>query len=156
MGTPLWIVFEVVRYMFGKENVSGIAAIHHPLRDVDSSAGNVRLLVEISDFINGSAMNAHPDFQFRMTLKRLADFQSAEHRRLGAVAKDQSATIARREAEQFAFCFGLFELLGAANNLSKRLQLVALLRDQQLRVANDIDEENVTDLKLHVGERLGW
>src|SRR5690349_7166615 len=147
-------MFEVVRHMFGKENVSGIAAIHHPLRDVDPSAGNVRLFVEIGDFINGPPKNAHPHSQFRMAVERLADFQSAKNRRLGAVEKDQSATIARREAEQFAFCFGLFELLGAANNLSKRLQLVALLRDQQLGVANDVDEENVTDFKLHVGERL--
>ena len=82
--------------MFGEENVSGIATIHHPLRDVDSGAGNVRLLVEIGDFVNGSAMNAHPHFQFRMTPERLADFQSAEDRRLGAVAKNQGATVARR------------------------------------------------------------
>src|SRR5205823_2335722 len=143
-------MFEVVRYMFGEENVSGIATIHHPLRDVDSSAGNIRLLIEIGDLVDRPAVNAHPHFQFRMTPERLTDFQSAENRRLGAVAKNQGATVPRRQAEQFAFCFGLFELLGATKNLSKRLQLVALLGDQQFRVTDDVDEQDMSDLEFHV------
>ena len=119
VGTPLWILFEIVRHVFGEQNMSGIAAIHHPLGDVNSSAGNVRLLIEIGDLVNRSAVNAHPHFQFRMTLERFADFQSAENRRLGAVAKNQRAAVTRRQAEQFAFCFGLFELLGAANESAR-------------------------------------
>jgi hypothetical protein len=83
-----------------------------------------------------------------MTLERLADFQSAQNGRLGAIAKDQGAAVARWQPKQFAFCFGLFELFSAANKLSKRLHLVALVANQQLRVANDVDEQDMTDLKF--------
>src|SRR4030095_13535641 len=33
---PAFVVFQILRHMFAQENVTGIAAIHHPLRNVDS------------------------------------------------------------------------------------------------------------------------
>ena len=63
-------MFQVIRYMFGKKNVPGIAAIHHSLRHVDASAGDVRLFVYIGDFVHRAAVNAHAHLKFRMTLQR--------------------------------------------------------------------------------------
>ena len=45
--TPLRVVLQVVGDTFGNKDVSGIAAIHHPLRDVDAGAGDIGLLVQI-------------------------------------------------------------------------------------------------------------
>jgi hypothetical protein len=39
--TPLRVMFQVVGDAFGNKDVPGIAAIHHPLGDVDASPGNV-------------------------------------------------------------------------------------------------------------------
>ena len=64
------LVFPVFRHMPGEKNVTGVAAIHHPLRDVDARAGNVGLFVQINDFIDRAAVNAHPDMKFGMILYR--------------------------------------------------------------------------------------
>ena len=82
--------------MLRKQDVPGIAAIHHPLRDVDASAGNVGLFVQISDFIDRAAVNAHPHLKFGMIFQLLADLQRAENRRFRTVAKNQRAAVAGR------------------------------------------------------------
>ena len=41
------------------KNVAGITAIHDSLCDVDASAGDIGLLVQVGDFANRSAVNAH-------------------------------------------------------------------------------------------------
>ena len=38
-------MLEIVGHMPREENVTGVAAIHHALRDVDARAGDVRLFV---------------------------------------------------------------------------------------------------------------
>src|SRR5882724_6550653 len=69
---PLPILLQIFRDMPGDKDVSGIATIHHALRDVDSGAGNVRLFVQVSDFVNRPAVNSHANVQFRMGLECLA------------------------------------------------------------------------------------
>jgi len=59
------------------------SAIHHPLRDVDTSASYITALINISHFMHGPAMNAYPHRKRGMRLRRLADFQSAFDRCLG-------------------------------------------------------------------------
>ena len=49
---PARILFQIIGDMFGEKNVSSIAAIHHPLGDVDSRPGDVCLLVQVSDFVD--------------------------------------------------------------------------------------------------------
>ena len=39
--TPLFVFFQVFGDMFGKKNVPGVAAIHHPLRHVETGAGQI-------------------------------------------------------------------------------------------------------------------
>ena len=56
---PLAMLLEVFGYMFGKKDVPGIAAVHHPLGDVNSTAGQVRPVVYIGDFVHRTAVNAH-------------------------------------------------------------------------------------------------
>src|SRR5260370_21832692 len=63
---PLPILAQVFRCMFGKENVPGIAAIHHPLCDVHPSPGHVYLFIEVSNFVDRPTVNPHPHVKFRM------------------------------------------------------------------------------------------
>jgi hypothetical protein len=96
IGAPAWILFQVICHMLGEKNVTGVPAIHHALRHVNASAGNVGLFVQITDFIDRAAVNAHPHVKFGMTLQRLANFHCAQHRRFGASAENKCATIASR------------------------------------------------------------
>src|SRR6266699_5589224 len=58
---PVFVLLEIISHMFGDENVSGITAIHYSLRDVDPRACDVRLFVQVSDFIDRAAVNPHAD-----------------------------------------------------------------------------------------------
>ena len=42
------------------------------------------------------------------------------------------------------------KLRGVSHNFTERSQLLALLSDEQLGVANDVDQQNVTDLQLKI------
>ena len=53
------VLSEVVRHMFGQENMSGIAAIHYPLRHVDSGSSYVGAVIYIGDLIDRATVNAH-------------------------------------------------------------------------------------------------
>jgi len=80
----------------------------------------------------------------------LADFHGAENRSFGAVAENKGTAVARREREQLAFSLGSTELLGSADDLFQLLQHAGLLANEQLRIADDVNEKNVPDLELHV------
>jgi len=54
--------------------MSRIAAIHDPLRDIDSCSRDVHSLVHISDLIYRPAVNAHPELNSRMSFCRLTNF----------------------------------------------------------------------------------
>ena len=41
MALPIAVLFHVLGQVFRNENVAGVAAIHHALRDIDSSSRNV-------------------------------------------------------------------------------------------------------------------
>src|SRR6266480_6207582 len=56
---PVAILSEVVRHMFGQQNMSGIAAIHYPLRHVDSGSRYVGAVIHIADLIDRATVNAH-------------------------------------------------------------------------------------------------
>ena len=122
-------LLEIVRDTFGKQNVTSIAAIHHALRHIYPDTSDIGLFVQIGDLVNRATVDSHAHLEFRMTLKRLADFQRAENRRFQAVAKHEGAAVTGRQAQKSAFRFRLLELFGAAHDLAQRLDLIALFCD---------------------------
>ena len=100
-------------------------------------------------------MNPHSHPQFGMTFQFPANLDRAEDRRFGAGAENERATVARGQAEQFAFRFRQLELLRAAHDLLQCLKQVALLGDEHFRVTDDVDEQDMPDLELHVWKMLG-
>ena len=64
--SPLFVLFEIFSDMFGKQNVPGIAAIHHPLRDVKPGARKIRAIIHIDHAADWSAMDSHAQLQARM------------------------------------------------------------------------------------------
>ena len=137
--------------------MSRVAAIHHPLCDVDPGAGNIGLFAQVGDFVHRPAVNSHPNAKFGMTFEFPANLQRAQTPVLPGWCEKRARR--HRQSASAATCL-LLRRDGTAQSrarfCSKRLNLLALLGDEQLRVTNDVDEQDMPDLKLHVGERLGW
>ena len=85
-------------------------------------------------------MDTHSQLQVGVIQQRLTDFQCAFNRSFGRRGKDQRHTIASRQPSQFTVCLGRMELVSIADNVVKLLLELLLLVDEQLRVADDIDE----------------
>ena len=81
-----------------------------------------------------------------VSLRRVSG--SADRFRTGT--ENKCATIAGRQPQQFAFCFGPTDLFGSANDFLQFSNLLTLFIDQQLRVTDNVDEQDMADFKLHV------
>jgi len=114
--SPLLVFFDVFSHVPGKENVPGVAAIHHPLCHVDPSAREIGPLVYIDYPPNGSTVNPHPNLQAGMFLERVANLHRALRRRFGTSVKDQRHPVAGRDFKQTARGFGVLKLLRSPNN----------------------------------------
>src|SRR5262249_21978141 len=68
---------------------------------------------------------------------------------------NKSSGISLRQSQQLAFSFSRSELRSVACNAEQRCDLFALLRNQQLRVADNVDEQDMPDLKLHFRGGVG-
>jgi hypothetical protein len=70
-----------------QENVSGIAAIQHSLRDVDSRSYKVRFIINVGDSIDRATVNPHSQPNLRMILQRSANLERTPHRFFRTVKK---------------------------------------------------------------------
>ena len=78
---------QIFRHTVGEEDVTRIAAIHHPLRHVDPGPSNVAAPAHIGHFAHRPAMNAHPHRNFRVLPERLGDLERAAGRLFRTVVK---------------------------------------------------------------------
>ncbi len=69
---PASIMLEIVGHMPREENVTGIAAIHYALSDVYSRSSNIGLFVEVSNRIDGPAMDSHAHAKLGIFFNSLA------------------------------------------------------------------------------------
>ena len=65
---PLVVLLEIFGGVLRHQNVTGVTAIHDALGDVNAGAGNIRLLVQVGDFVNRTTVDAHADPDLGMTL----------------------------------------------------------------------------------------
>src|SRR5204862_290711 len=68
MRLPVRVFLQICSYALRQQNVSGIAAVHDTLRDIDAGASHVRFSGCIDDPTNRSTMYAHSQLKFRMFL----------------------------------------------------------------------------------------
>ncbi len=144
------VLREIVGHAFGEQNVTGVAAIHHSLRDVDARARDIRALVHIHDFIDRPAVNAHPHLHGRVSLERLGDLQSALRWPFGTVTKHQRHPIARWQPDELAGCVRSPHPFRLAHEIVQLMEHFALLVNEQFRVTNNVDEQDVPDFELQI------
>ncbi|HEX8077649.1 MAG TPA: hypothetical protein VF511_07530 [Chthoniobacterales bacterium] len=128
----------------------GVAAIHHPLRDVDAAAREISPVVDVDDFADRSAMNAHAQPEPARAFQRCRDFHRTSHGRFRAREKYQHHSVAGRQAKQFIGRFGAAELLGTADDLVQSLRKFRLLIDQQFRETDDVHEQHMADYQFSI------
>jgi hypothetical protein len=148
MPLPVAELFQVFRHVLREQDVTGIATIHYPLGNINSGAGNVGPTAYIHDAADRATMHTHAQFEFGMFLQRAADFERAFNRGFGCVVKYQGHTVARWNRNQPIIDFRSLKLLSAAYYLVEYFEQSALLIDQQLGVADDVDEEHIGNLQL--------
>ncbi len=94
--SPPVVLFQIFSHMFGDEDVTGVATIHHSLRHVDPRAGDVLALVHVDHFVDRTAVNAHSQRDPRMFFQGSRNFQSALRRRFRICAENKRHPITRR------------------------------------------------------------
>src|SRR6476469_3916281 len=92
---PFVILREIIGYSPREKNVSGVAAIHHPLRHVNAYSSNVTLIIYIGDLIHRAAVNSHPQLQLWMLTPLATDLLRATHWHIRAGKEDHHHSIAR-------------------------------------------------------------
>src|SRR5947207_14733831 len=74
---PLFIFFEILGDMLGKQNVPGIPAIHHPLRYVETGTGEIGVTVYIYHAADRTDVHPHPKFQTWLIFKDATNLHCA-------------------------------------------------------------------------------
>ena len=114
---PVRVFLQIFSHVLRQQNVSGVAAVHDPLRDIDAGASHVRFSGCVDDSADWSTVYAHSQLKFRMFLERAAYFQRAFNRRFRAMIKNQRDAVARRDCEQPPRRFRDVEFISASDDL---------------------------------------
>jgi hypothetical protein len=129
---PMPVLAQVLRHVRGQENMSGIAAIHDALRQINSRTGYVRFLVYIRDSVDRTAVNSHPQQDLRLLLQGSADLESTSRRFFRTVEESERHPIAGRHSDEFAPRFRGAKAFRISHDLLQRLQQFNLLVHEQL------------------------
>ncbi len=151
---PLPVLHQIIGHVLREKDVPGVAAIHHPLRHVDAGPGDVGAPAHIGHFAHRPAVNAHPHRNFRMLPQRFGDLQRAAGRFFRAVVEDQRHPIAGRQPNEL-FVGRFAHLRRREHDLGELVQALLLFLDQQLRVTDDVDEQDMPDLQPEIGLGFG-
>jgi hypothetical protein len=89
-----------------------------------------------------------------MFLEYAADLHRALHRSFRTCVEDQRYAVASWDFEQTARSFGSLKLFGGANDPVQFLNRRVLVVNRKLRVADDVDKQDVPNLELHIGRGL--
>ena len=98
----MFVFFQIVGDMFGEKNVPGVAAIHHPLRHVDSGTGEIGLTVHIDHAADRAAVHSHSKLNRRVLFESATDLKRAFHRLFRALVKNQRHPVAGGDLDQSA------------------------------------------------------
>src|SRR6476469_3580185 len=149
------VFFEILGYMLGDKNVSGVSAIHDPLRHVDAGTGEIGMAIHIYHPADRTAVHAHSNLQAWMRLERATDFNRALRRRFLTGVKDQRHAVAGRNFYQPTRSFGFLVLIRTADDCRQLINYCPLLVNRKLRVTNNVDEQDMRDFEPNLFFNLG-
>src|SRR5207253_9200822 len=145
---PLFVSFEIFGDVSGEKNVPGVPAAHHALRHIKTGTGKVGLTVHIDHAADRTAVHSHSKLYLRVFFESATDFERAFHWLFRALVKNQRHPVTGGDLDQSGRGFSVLKLLGRANDLSQFINRRALLVNRKLRVANNVDEQDMGNLEL--------
>src|SRR6266550_4668884 len=145
---PVAVLFQIFSHVLGNEDVTGVTAIHHSLRDVDSGPGNVGTTTYVHHTAHRSTMDSHSQLELGVFPRCATDLQGAVYRGFWSVVEHQRHSISSRHGNEPAICFGRAKMFGFAHNPIKEFEQSSLFVSYELGVTDDVDEEHVGYLQL--------
>ena len=92
---PSAVLRQIFGGAFGKQDVTGIAQIHHALGDIDAGACHIGTIVDVGYATNRPGVNAHAQSQSRMRFQSVGYLHGALQRRFGRGEKHQRHAVTR-------------------------------------------------------------
>src|SRR5258708_30870293 len=151
---PSSILLKVFGDSLRKQDMTGVATIHHALGEINPNPGRVDPIIYVGHRAHGPAVHAHSHPQTRMASQIAADFHGALDRLLGTVIKNERHSVAGRNLHQSARGRCLLEFVRTANNLVELVHQGLLFIRQARGITNDVNKENVRDLQAQLRFRL--
>src|SRR5437763_8961000 len=97
--------------------MSRVPAIHHPLRQVNSTASHVAIGIDIRNAVNRSGVGAHADLYMWICAQSPADFNRAACRGFWVAEEYKSHAVTARQSHQTFVACGLLNVLSVAHQL---------------------------------------
>src|SRR5438876_12095442 len=113
---PVRVFLEIFSDVLREQDVSGIAAVHDPLCNIDAGASHVSFSGCIDDATHGATVYPHAQLNLRMLLESAAYFQRAFNRRFWAMIKNQRDAVARWDCNQAPRRFRGLEFIRTSDN----------------------------------------
>jgi hypothetical protein len=112
---PFAHLLEHIGYGLRNQDVSGIPAVHCPLRNVDAGSGNVARGIDVLDSIHRARMYSHTQLHLWPLPENAVQFQSAAHWGFYVAQKDQCHAIAGGQPNELIAGLGPCEFLSGAD-----------------------------------------
>lgn len=128
---PVAILRQIFRHMRRQKNVSGVTAVQHSLRNIDSRTRYIRFLVNIDDSVDRTTVNSHSQPDARMILQLFANLERTLGRFFRTVEENQCHAIAGRHSDEFTSCFCSAKTFRTSHDFLQPLQQFNLLVHQQ-------------------------
>jgi hypothetical protein len=101
---PVAILRQIFRHVRRQKNVSGVTAVQHSLRNIDSRTRYIRFLVNIDDSVDRTTVDSHSQPDARM-MQLFANLERTLGRFFRTVEENQCHAIAGRHSDEFTSCF---------------------------------------------------
>ena len=135
--------------------MSGIPAVHDPLRHVKAGTGEIGVTIHIYHPADGAAVHAHSNLQAWMRLERTTDFNRALRRRFLTGVEDQRHAVAGGNFYQPTRSFGFLVLMRTADDCRQLINYRPLLVNRKLGVTNNVNEKDMRDFEPNLLFNLG-
>ena len=97
MRLPAGVMLEIFGDMFGNQNVTRIATIHHALRNVNTSSGDIGPVVHVCHEVDWTAVDSLFAIVVAGSFYGLGDLQRTSCRRFRTTTKNQRYAITGRQ-----------------------------------------------------------
>ena len=152
MRLPFADLADIFSDALGDEDMTGVAAIHDALREVDPSTGDVGGGLAFFRLRYRTAMYAHAHLQTRIGRAQSSrNLNGATDRRFRSGKEDEDHSVTGWNMDEFSRFVSRLIFRRLPHNRIQRLHGGALIVDEKFRIPDDVDEQNMRDFHAEPG-----